>query len=202
MATEERIRGRPREQRVDEAIRRATLELLDEVGYGGLSMEAVATRAGVGKPTVYRRFRSKPELVFTYTIHGLALPPTPDTGSLRGDLRALTQRIVDSLLRPGAAGALPGLLDDLARNSELAERFRASFVASERRLVREILERAVERGELARQPDVDLVHALLLGPVFSWIFLSRNPVKRGLAKQLADHVTSALEATAARKENR
>jgi hypothetical protein len=118
--------------------------------------------------------------------------PTPDTGSLRGDLTARVQRIVDTLLRPEAALALPGLLEDGTRDAALAERFRATFVQSERELVREILDRAVARGELAERPDVELVHALLLGSVFSWIFLSRTPVKRGRARRLADLVTRAI----------
>jgi AcrR family transcriptional regulator len=201
MKANERMRGRPREQRVDVSVRRATMELLEEAGYAGLSIEAVAARAGVGKPTIYRRFRSKSELVFAHAFHPLELGPAPDTGSLRGDLRALTQRIVDTFLRPAAASALPGLLEDLTRNPELSERFRARFVESERRVVGELLDRAVERGELASRPNVDLVHSMLVGPVFSWIFLSRNPVKRGLAKQLADHVVAGLLPADSRKEN-
>ena len=200
MATPERIRGRPRERRVDDAIRRATLELLEEVGYRGLSIEAVAARAGVGKPTIYRRFSSKPELVFAHTIHPLELGPAPDTGSLRGDLTALLDIIFDSLLRP-AAGTLPGLLDDLAQSPELAERFRARFVEPERRWIRQILERALARGEVVGMPDLELAHALLVGPVFSWIFLARNPVKRGLTKRLADHVARALQSRVPEKEN-
>ncbi|MGH2609674.1 MAG: TetR/AcrR family transcriptional regulator [Tepidiformaceae bacterium] len=200
MATNQPGRGRPREQRADDAVRRATLELLEEVGYGGLSIEAVAARAGVGKPTIYRRFRSKAELVFAHAIHGPELGPVPDTGSLREDLTALTQRILETFLRPAAASVVPGLLEDGTRDPELAARLRASFVESERRMVREILDRAVTRGELARRPDIDLVHALLLGPVFCWIFLAHNPVKRGLAGRLAVHVAGALQATPARKE--
>jgi AcrR family transcriptional regulator len=188
----ERPRGRPREQRVDDAVRRATLELLPEVGYGALSIEGVAARAGVGKPTIYRRYRSKAELVFATAIHPLELGRAPDTGSLEGDLVALIQAIVEIFQHPAAACAVPGLIEDVSREPELARRFRDRFVEPERQWVGEILDRAVERGELGVRPDPDLVHALVLGPVFSWIFLARTPVRRGLAKQLAEHVYRAI----------
>ncbi len=200
MVPNDPVRGRPREQRADDAVRRATLELLEEVGYGGLSIGAVAARAGVGKPTIYRRFGSKAELVFAHAIHGPELGPVPDTGSLQQDLTALTQRILDIFGRPAAASVVPGLLEDATRDAELAARLRATFIDSERRMIREILDCAVTRGELAKRPDVDLVHALLLGPVFCWIILARNPVKRGLAARIADHVAGALQAASARKE--
>jgi AcrR family transcriptional regulator len=192
MTTSERRRGRPREQRVDDAVRRATLELLAEVGYGALSIEGVAARAGVGKPTIYRRYRSKAELVFVTAIHPLELGPSPDTGSLEGDLVDLVQAIIGVFRRPAAARAVPGLIEDVSRDPELARRFRDRFVEPERLWVGEILDRAVERDELGVRPDPDLVHALLLGPVFSWIFLARNPVRRGLAKELAEHVSRAI----------
>jgi AcrR family transcriptional regulator len=192
MTIRERTRGRPREQRVDDAVRRATLELLAEVGYGALSIEGVAARAGVGKPTIYRRYRSKAELVFATAIHPLELGRAPDTGLLEGDLVALVQAIIDVFRRPAAARAVAGLIEDFSRDPELARRFRDRFLEPERQWVGEILDRAVERGELGVRPDPDLVHALLLGPVFSWIFLARNPVRRGLAKQLAEHVSRAI----------
>jgi AcrR family transcriptional regulator len=186
--------GRPRDRRIDRALRRATLELLRERGYGGVSVEAVAARAGVGKPAIYRRFASKPELVFAHAIHGPELGPPPDTGSLRGDLAALVEGIIGGLAAPAAAAAVPGLLADLARDPELGRRFRATFVEQERARVVAVLERAVGRGELARPPDPALVHACLLGPVFAWLFLLQAPVARDLAARLAAFAAAALQA--------
>src|SRR5918911_3967499 len=82
--------GRPRDPSRDEVIRAAILRLLAEVGYGSLTMDAVAARAGVGKATIYRRWRTKQDLVVD-TISDLTRTEasTPDTGSLEGDLRAL-----------------------------------------------------------------------------------------------------------------
>jgi AcrR family transcriptional regulator len=189
-----RSRGRPRDRRIDKAVGRATLDLLDERGYGGVSVEAVAARAGVGKPAIYRRFASKPELVFAHAIHGPRLGPPPDTGSLRTDLAALVRGILDTLAAPVAAAAVPGLLADLGRDPELATRFQATFIEQERGRVIAVLGRAVRRGELARPPDPALVHACLLGPVFAWLFLLRGSPGRDLAERLAAFAAAALQA--------
>jgi AcrR family transcriptional regulator len=188
-----RPRGRPRDRRIDEAVRRATLDLLDERGYGGVSVEAVAARGGVGKGAIYRRFASKPELVFAHAIHGLELGPPPDTGSLRADLAALLRGILDTLAAPAAAAAVPGLLADLGRDPELATHFQATFIEQERARVSAVLERAVRRGELARRPDAALVHACLLGPVFAWLFLLRGPLAEDLPERLAAIAATALQ---------
>jgi AcrR family transcriptional regulator len=73
-------------EQVDEAVAVAVRELLDEVGYRGLSIDRVAARAGVGKAGIYRRWRTKAEMVFAAVVHGLELPLPADTGTLRGDL--------------------------------------------------------------------------------------------------------------------
>jgi AcrR family transcriptional regulator len=185
-------RGRPREQRVDAAITDAAHALLNEVGYAGLTMEAVAARAKVGKATLYRRFGSKAELVFAKTVHASALPAI-DTGSLRGDLALLGERIVADLMPPTTRAALPGLLADLARDSQLREHFHRTFIASERALIADLLERAHDRGELAAAADADLVHALLLGSIFASIFLLDLPVTAELGNQLAAWTATAVE---------
>jgi AcrR family transcriptional regulator len=186
------LRGRPRERRVDDALRQATRELLAEVGYAALSVEGVAARAGVGKAAVYRRFRSKAELVFASAVHGPDLPPPRDTGTLRGDLAVLAEGILGSLTTPVSAEAVPGLLADLAKQPEIARRFQATFIQHEQVRVETILERARSRGELRESPDPALVHALLLGPLFAWLFLLRRPPARDLGERLADLAARAL----------
>jgi AcrR family transcriptional regulator len=183
--------GRPREARVDQAVRAAVLELLTQRGYAGVTIEGVAAKAGVGKTAIYRRFLSKAELVFDAAVHGLELAPPEDTGSLRGDLAALIQRIVASLTRPAAAAAIPGLIADLGRDPGLAARFERTFVAEERAVVAEVLDRAAARGELRGPFDPELAHALLLGPVFAWLHLLRRP-PANLAVCLAERIEAAL----------
>jgi AcrR family transcriptional regulator len=191
MAVEVRPPGRPREARIDEAVRTATLELLVERGYAGVTIEGVAAKAGVGKTAIYRRFPSKTELVFDAAVHGLELLPPEDTGSLRGDLAALIRRIVASLTGPAAEAAVPGLIADFGRDPRLAARYQETFVAQEDALVAAVLERAVARGELRAAPDLELAHALLLGPVFSLLHVVRRP-PADLAERLAEGVEAAL----------
>jgi AcrR family transcriptional regulator len=186
-----RAPGRPREARVDEAVRAAVLELLEQRGYAGVTIEGVAAKAGVGKTAIYRRFPSKAELVFDAAVHGLELPPAQDTGSLHGDLAALIRRMVASLARPAAAAAIPGLIADLGGDSRLAARFEQTFVAQERAVVAAVLDRAAARGELHGPSDPELAHALLLGPVFAWLHLLRRP-PTDLADRLAERVAAAL----------
>jgi AcrR family transcriptional regulator len=188
-----RTPGRPREARVDEAVRTATLELLEERGYTGVTIEGVAAKAGVGKTAIYRRFPSKAELIFNATVHGPRLAPPEDTGSLRGDLAALIRRIVASLMRPAAAAAIPGLIAEIEADPRLAARFERTFVDREREVVAAVLERAAARGELPGPSDPELAHALLLGTVFAWLHLLRRP-PADLAERLAGPLAAAVAA--------
>lgn len=183
--------GRPRDSRVDEAIARAVRELLAEVGYAGLTMDAVAARAGVGKAAIYRRYATKQEMVFAAAIHGKTLEVPPDSGSLLGDLTALARVIVGHLSNPAASAALLSLLGEIAADPALAERFARTFVEPERAGNAELLERAVRRGELARMPDVDLFHAVFGGAILSWLFISRHD-PHGLPERLAHFAYAAL----------
>jgi len=184
--------GRPRSPQADDAIRRATLDLLDERGYPGLSIEAVAQRAGVGKATVYRRYRSKAELVFGYLMHDLDLQPLPDAGSLQADLAAILHDLVARMTHPLTRRTLPGLVADLRADPGLLERFKTTFVASERECLAVVLDRAVARGELAARPDLEFVHALLVGPVYAGLSILDTPPPAGAAEQFAAVIAAGL----------
>lgn len=185
--------GRPRDGRVDEAILAATASLLARGGYAGLTMDAVAEGAGIGKAAIYRRYSTKQEMVFAAAVHEADLPSPPDTGSLLGDLTALVEEIVESLSDPAATAAIPGLLADLDASPDLAARFRDTFVTREQAVLGELLDRAVARGELDAAPDVELVHALVTGPVFTTLYLQRRSAD-GLAEKLGRIVAGALSA--------
>ncbi|MFG2986126.1 TetR/AcrR family transcriptional regulator [Streptomyces sp. NPDC048258] len=186
--------ARPRDTRVDEAILTATRELLAEAGYAGLTMDAVAERARIGKAAIYRRHATKQEMVFSAAVHGADLPDPPDTGSLRGDLVALVREIVDHLTNPAAAAAIPGLMGDLSSSPELAARFQDILVTRQQLGIEHLLDRAVARGELRTAPDVSLVHALVSGPVFAVIYV-QNRSPEGLPEQLGTVIHAALAAS-------
>ncbi|MCI3935260.1 TetR/AcrR family transcriptional regulator [Streptomyces sp. AN091965] len=167
--------GRPRDSRVDDAIAPAVLELLGEVGYMRLTMAEVAARAGVGKAAIYRRHTSKQEMIFDVLLPDQFLAVAPDLGSLRADLAAVLDEVADAMTAP-PRGTVPGLLADLHADPALRERFDEKYLGAQRRTLTEILDRAAARGELAARPDPAALNALLVGPVFAWLFLlSESP---------------------------
>jgi AcrR family transcriptional regulator len=157
--------GRPRDARCDHAILDATLELAGAVGLGGLTMDAVAARAGVSKATIYRRWSSKEALVLDAWMACYPLEAVPDTGSLTGDLIAHSRQFRDAVSEGVYGRVLPQMLAAARVNEDLAEVFRR-LVADRRARVRVALERAVERGELSSGVDLELVQDLLIGPLF------------------------------------
>ncbi|MDI2124893.1 TetR/AcrR family transcriptional regulator [Yinghuangia seranimata] len=186
--------GRPRDTRVDQAVLDAARALLAEVGYAGLTMDAVAARAGVGKAAIYRRHATKQALVFAAAVHGVELEPPPDTGSLLGDLEALARVIVAHLGNPAAAPALMGLLAEAGADTSLGHALCSALIEVEREGNAAVLERAVRRGELARLPDIDLFHAMFGGTVLSWMLVVRLPTDE-LPRRLAEFMDKALRAS-------
>ncbi|AOW91690.1 TetR family transcriptional regulator [Rhodococcus sp. WMMA185] len=194
MTAAEHAPGRPRDRRTHDAIIRTTEELITEHGYAGTSIGAIATRAGVGKDAIYRRWSGKPELVYEALFTTTDVGPVPNTGTLAGDITQFTQDLVDEFSAPAAAAALPGLLADFAADSVLRGRLRSTFLAPARERMVEIFERAVASGELTDDVDVELILDTLAGAVFFHVGLMGEPVHAELANQLADVVTSGVGA--------
>ena len=167
-----RTPGRPRSEASHQAIIHATLELLVEGGYRSLTMEAVRTRAGVGKATIYRRWSSKEELVRDAIVFMHDDFVAPDTGSLRGDYEGLAARVIAAAERVGAATFMPRLLGDAANDPELHAIFYEHLVEPRRQQMRGVLERAVARGEIRDDLDLDLMMDLFAGPVVYRLIIS------------------------------
>jgi AcrR family transcriptional regulator len=165
--------GRPRESRVDEAVREAVTALLVEVGYAGTTIARIAQRAGVGRGALYRRWRSKPELVFAAAVHGVALPEPHDTGSLAGDLEALAHRIRALIDGEAARAVMPALALELRADPALAGALEERLFAAERAYLETIFARARARGERLRDDaDAELVRLLLVGPLMHALLFS------------------------------
>jgi AcrR family transcriptional regulator len=159
--------GRPRSAAADAAIVRATLELLLEDGYRGLTMEQVRARAGVGKATLYRRYGSKQDLV-TAAIRHLNQPlELPDTGSVRADILGFARSLSAGAERVEFASFSARLLAESAGDPEMHAIFYENLVAPRRAAVGEALRRGVARGELRPDLDIELAIDVLTGP---WVY--------------------------------
>jgi AcrR family transcriptional regulator len=158
--------GRPRSIECDHAILEAALAEYARRGLDGMSVDAVAARAGVSKATIYRRYPSKVELVVAaaFTI-AEETAPKPDTGSLRGDLTTALQNLRNLLDDPVLGAATRMLVADALQHDDLA-RMHKDFVRVRRRGTFEAFQRAVERGEMQPEVDFDFAADMLAAPLF------------------------------------
>lgn len=163
----EKNRGRPRSRQTNKAILKAAAEIVLASGLAEMTIEGVAERAGVGKASIYRRWPSKGALAFDAVLDGiLATQPTPDTGSLEGDLAHVAENWVRlaNLRRGGRAVA--HFIAEVQSDPDLAVAWRERFVNRIRKERRPIIERALARGEIPAGSDPELIMDLLFGPLY------------------------------------
>ena len=135
-------------RKVDEAIVAATLELLAEDGYAQLTIERIASRAGVGKASLYRRWPDKVSIVLEAVSRNPERPSAPDTGSLRGDVLGYLRTLVR--YRTLHSEAITAISSEALCNARFGEAFRAGMADRCIAGMRTIVQRAVDRGEIAR----------------------------------------------------
>ncbi len=180
---------------VTQAITDAVLTELAEQGYGRLSMEAVAKRAGVGKSALYRRWRSKQEMVTAVVAEfSVTRAEIEDTGSLRGDLRSTMQAVLDWLTHPLFSRILPDLVAEGTRNPEVAESSRTSIGGPRRDLAEVMLRRAIARGELPVDLDLELALDVLAAPIYWRLVVRQAPAERDYLDRLVEYALRALGA--------
>jgi AcrR family transcriptional regulator len=190
--------GRPREARADRAILAATLQLIAERGVADVRMDDIADAAGVGKAAIYRRYRSKEELVAAAVAGLVGEIAVPDTGSTRGDLLALMHEATDVYGRPVAARAMPALVAAMSRNPDLATAVRGGFLAVRRAALQEVLDRGVERGDLRPDLDFELALDVLGGPLFYRLLITGGPIDEALAVGVVELILSGFGPDTAR----
>ncbi|MCW2537502.1 MAG: Transcriptional regulator, TetR family [Modestobacter sp.] len=184
--------GRPRDPSRDGAIRAAILTVLAEAGYAGLTMDAVATEAGVGKATIYRRWRTKTDLVADAVSSLRAEPPiSPDTGSLEEDLRILLHWMVATVNGPLGAATL-SLLSALPHEPELRAAFQKGPMGQWSSSFRTVWTRAEERGEVGAGVVGTAVATSASALILQrWLF-SRRPVDNAYADEVLAKVVLPL----------
>ncbi|MGH3624247.1 MAG: TetR/AcrR family transcriptional regulator [Sciscionella sp.] len=171
-----------------EAILQATLDVLSEVGFERMTIDGVAARAHASKATIYRNWEGKADLV----AEALGQWPgaelrAPDTGSLRGDLLAVTRLLHDRLnSRYGTLFA--GLLHAIQDDEHLAQAVRAQTHCQARIVYQTILDRAVERGEISGCPDPELVVSIAPALMFFRHLFTGDPVDEHLLTSVVDDI--------------
>jgi AcrR family transcriptional regulator len=179
--------GRPRSAQADKAILQATLELLAEVGYQAMSMEAIAARAGVGKTTIYRRYSSKEELVADAIESRKEEVPIPDTGSLWRDLDILHENAAKTILTPFGRQTIALIISTASSSPQFAQVYWTKYMKPRRKAFSVVFERAKRRHEIRADTDTDLVFDLLSGAMFYALIFQPN------AEPFEDYIRRAHE---------
>jgi AcrR family transcriptional regulator len=187
-------RGRPRSSEADLAIVHATIDLLLEQGYEGLTMAGVAQRAGVSTATLYRRYQSKEDLVVDAIASIKDEFDTTETGRLADDIRAMTVEAC-AVFNSDGGRLMKSLIGEVQRSPELAEALRQQIVVHRREKARRIIEAAVERGEIPPPPDADVALDMIGGPFIFRALVTGEPLGPDFAENLTTLALRMLGAT-------
>jgi AcrR family transcriptional regulator len=185
--------GRPRNADTDRAILAATSDLLVVRGYARVSMEAVAARSGVGKPTVYRRWPTKAALVadavvadLAYRAGPTAVGPLPDTGEIEDDLYQWFNGFVNVATDPRNAALIRALLAAVNDNPDDAEALFELVTGPHRQYVTERLHTAAAAGQVRSDTDLQVLVDMLFGSVVVQLLTGRADMARTRARILLD----------------
>jgi len=185
---EQRPGGRAARVRAD--VLRCAAELLTEVGYDQMSVEEVASRSGVHKTTVYRRWPTKPELVAdAVSARSADAVPIADTDSLLEDLKLLAREVAANIGSEGGARRSRSIVAAAATSEELTMAMQ-TFWADRLAYFAAIIERAVDRGELPPTTDANLIIEAVIGPLWVRLLLTGEPINDDLADHIAHLVTA------------
>ena len=183
-------RRRPggRSARVRAAVLRATLDELTAVGYGDLSFESVAHRAGVHKTTLYRHWPDREALVRDALLaRSEVTVPIPDTGSLRNDLIAFARAIVANITAPEYEAVVRAVASDARVEGALGQASR-DFWRERFPLARLIVLRGIERGEISSDVDANLLLESILGPIYLRLLITRGPLDDAFIEALVSQL--------------
>lgn len=177
------------------AIFAAALSELAAVGYANLSLDAVATQAGVHKTTIYRRWRTRAELVAAAFMDAAEQRlEVADTGNIDRDARRLARSVAATLAQPVVAAAVRATLS--LESSEIRNQIARTFWGSRRAAVGPLIERAIDRGQLPQDTDPAAVIEAIAAPLYFRMLVSGEPLTRAAADTAADAALAAARASA------
>jgi AcrR family transcriptional regulator len=188
-----RSQGRPRDTRIDDAVLRATVELLEEIGYTRLTIPLVAARAASTPPAVYRRFPTKIELVYEAVFPTLATLELPLAGDLESGVRALIRASIDLFSRPAVHSAISGLMAEMPSQPGLSARLLGRLQDNTYGRLQRFLDKAAAEGLASGGVDARLFLDMLSGTVTmalanerdlgdAWVDATTALIMNGLAR--------------------
>jgi len=197
-----RLPGRPRSEHSRQAILRSTLKLLRrDGGFPDLTIEAIAADANVSKATVYRWWPNKAALVAdAFSASAEEELQFPDTGSLFNDMSLQMRRLI-RIFRSKRGKVVAALLAGGQSDPELLEAFRERFLWPRRRQAYHTLQRGVDRGELPRDSNFDLILDSLYGPIYMRFLIRHDELREDFADEICQLVLNGCERRASRSSN-
>jgi AcrR family transcriptional regulator len=187
--------ARPRSEEAHRAALEATVALLLEAGVEGVTFEEVSSRSGVAKSTLYRHFDSRDGLIAKAARGCLIEYPTPDTGSLADDLRAIFDRFTQKAEEQTLIQLMPLLIDAAKRDPNI-EAIVQSVHAERKRPLRTVLQLAQLRGEISRDLDLDTALAIVVGPFTYRRMVEQREVTPEFVEAILNAAVASLRATA------
>lgn len=182
------LKGRPRDSKREDAIAEAAITVIQDVGYERCTIEAIANKAGVSKATIYRRWKNKQEVIANAMArHAFSQTPCIDTGNLRDDLVELLLAKVKVLKGPDGA-VIASVMSAAKMDPELAKAIPHSVRDGESEVHEVILERAIKRGEISPNANLELLAEITPAIMTYRIFMSQQSVNRKFISTLVDDV--------------
>jgi AcrR family transcriptional regulator len=185
-----RALGRPRDERIDIEVVSAVLSALRGGGYKAVTIDGIARKVNRARTSLYRRWPSKRQLVVYAVLSELGENPAGNTGSLREELEAAVETLLNAFGGP-LGQALPGLVGDMAHDAELAQTIRQEVLATRRKSMRDAFARARARREIRAELDIDLLLDMLTGPFYFRTLFGHAQVNRKMTREVVDYVLRA-----------
>ncbi|MFD8567251.1 TetR/AcrR family transcriptional regulator [Streptomyces sp. NPDC059639] len=186
-----RGRGRPREERVTRAVLDAVVELVAEQGMGALTMDAVASRAGVSKPAMYRRWPTKQDLVIAAAESRIGPLDVPDMDDFRAELRAVLTARMEAYRQPGIDRLLAGVIGASAEQGFVREAF-VAYAARVTSETRHVLERGIARGDVRADADLSAATTLVASSLLFRLVVEQRQPDESLVESMVDLVGRAV----------
>jgi AcrR family transcriptional regulator len=190
--------GRPREERVTDAVLDAVVALVTEHGMDAVTMDAVAARAGVSKPAIYRRWTTKQDLVIAAAESRVGVLAIPDLGDFRAELHALLTARVESYRAPGADRLLAGMIG-AAAEAGAARHAYGDYTARVMVQTRHILERGIARREVRPDTDLAATATLIAAPLVYRMLAEQQLPDARLVDAIVELVARAVQCAPAQR---